>query len=1086
MIKFYDITEDELNGKVYKPGSLYFCHDTLNIYLDSIPEGKRICMTEAMIILDSEDDRINMITMLPYKLYFVKDSGKTYIHNGIQWIDTNPIIQPDWNQNDENASDYIKNRIAYTDIEKKILLPETTIEFTEDINFEYAIETELNLEVGKECTVIWDGTNYTRKVCIFEDSENGDSLVYIGNGSIVGAEDTGEPFIIGLIGGFCAVAYIPQIESSHTFAIESDEEVTHKIDPKYYDRLAWVDNKVVEILPETTITIIDSACDLGVALDLYTANGCTVIWDGVNYVFDKINYEIFADLGVTFAYVGNTMMIPEEASMPIERIDTGEPFIIMALDNLDTSGVFATVADTDELNTHTINVYAHIEDVNKIDPKFYDRLAWEENNIEAVMPEQCLDFVNSELVLDHMINMHAGKKYEVIWDGVSYICEAIFYEDLNVPNVYIGNIGLFIDGYTNTGEPFIIFTSFSEGTSVLLDLSEVPDGDQITTSHTISITLHDNVIHKIDPKFYDRLAWSENIEEEVLPEITVDFSDLEYSLYEFEDKLKIELGKEYIVLWDNKEYICKAYIEKYMNATFTALGNAAIASTSLEDTGEPFIIGSNSNDMAIMTHSEETQVHSISIRCKSEIVHKINPKFYDRLAWSEVTENGALIVSDLTVELNENNSYQYASEECLGLERGKIYTVLWDNVQYTCKAKYAGGVYVYIGNAGLLGGESTGIEPFIIMDSKNDNMTMISDILNMNDQTVERSHIVSIRLEDTETIHKIDPKYYDRIGYIEYGEDREVMAETTITFDENEYALALDMVSFLELGKSFTVNWDGIQYKCICNEFGFEEDVIDFIFIGNIGIMLPEIAAIGEEPFLIITNPNEGGLYVYCLSCGLVNSTIPQHNHNISITLNEEIVHKIDPKYYDPIAYTEYNDYKELLPETVVSGQMEIDKIGFEPNKTYTVTINGESGEIDSVVSTELLGTEHYCIGLTSSIGIIVDVYLINGGEYIGSIISSNIGECTISITQGTKIIHKIDPKYIPDECFGGGVDEEEVKAYVNEALFDAKISGEFDGMDGANGMDGYTPVKGVDYWTEEDKDEIKAYVDEAILGGAW
>ena len=37
-----------------------------------------------------------------------------------------------------------------------------------------------------------------------------------------------------------------------------------------------------------------------------------------------------------------------------------------------------------------------------------------------------------------------------------------------------------------------------------------------------------------------------------------------------------------------------------------------------------------------------------------------------------------------------------------------------------------------------------------------------------------------------------------------------------------------------------------------------------------------------------------------------------------------------------------------------------------------------------------------------------------------------------------------------------------------------------------ASGKDGYTPVKGVDYWTEEDKAEIKSYVDEAILGGAW
>jgi hypothetical protein len=37
-----------------------------------------------------------------------------------------------------------------------------------------------------------------------------------------------------------------------------------------------------------------------------------------------------------------------------------------------------------------------------------------------------------------------------------------------------------------------------------------------------------------------------------------------------------------------------------------------------------------------------------------------------------------------------------------------------------------------------------------------------------------------------------------------------------------------------------------------------------------------------------------------------------------------------------------------------------------------------------------------------------------------------------------------------------------------------------------AGGADGYTPVRGTDYWTEADKAEIKAYVDEAILGGAW
>lgn len=50
----------------------------------------------------------------------------------------------------------------------------------------------------------------------------------------------------------------------------------------------------------------------------------------------------------------------------------------------------------------------------------------------------------------------------------------------------------------------------------------------------------------------------------------------------------------------------------------------------------------------------------------------------------------------------------------------------------------------------------------------------------------------------------------------------------------------------------------------------------------------------------------------------------------------------------------------------------------------------------------------------------------------------------------------------------------------VNDALNQAKASGDF------KGDPGYTPAKGVDYWTDAEKAEIKSYVDTAILGGAW
>ena len=36
-------------------------------------------------------------------------------------------------------------------------------------------------------------------------------------------------------------------------------------------------------------------------------------------------------------------------------------------------------------------------------------------------------------------------------------------------------------------------------------------------------------------------------------------------------------------------------------------------------------------------------------------------------------------------------------------------------------------------------------------------------------------------------------------------------------------------------------------------------------------------------------------------------------------------------------------------------------------------------------------------------------------------------------------------------------------------------------GIDGLNGIDGYTPIKGTDYWTENDKNEIFAEIDNKI-----
>lgn len=70
----------------------------------------------------------------------------------------------------------------------------------------------------------------------------------------------------------------------------------------------------------------------------------------------------------------------------------------------------------------------------------------------------------------------------------------------------------------------------------------------------------------------------------------------------------------------------------------------------------------------------------------------------------------------------------------------------------------------------------------------------------------------------------------------------------------------------------------------------------------------------------------------------------------------------------------------------------------------------------------------------------------------------------------------KEKPTYTAEEV--GAVAKSELAQAIDEALAKAKASGDFDG---APGKDGYTPVKGVDYWTASDKAEIVAEVVSAL-----
>lgn len=142
-------------------------------------------------------------------------------------------VQPDWNQNDSTAADYVKNRPFYTGAPMEtVLVEESTVPFQNNGGV-YMGQPESTFvpTVGDTYKVSWDGTTY-ESTCV-----NFNNLQVIGNLSIMGiGSDTGEPFLISAGNGMGIRIATADTSASHTFSISSTVVPIVKIPPKYIDK----------------------------------------------------------------------------------------------------------------------------------------------------------------------------------------------------------------------------------------------------------------------------------------------------------------------------------------------------------------------------------------------------------------------------------------------------------------------------------------------------------------------------------------------------------------------------------------------------------------------------------------------------------------------------------------------------------------------------------------------------------------------------------------------------------------------------------------------------------------------------------
>ena len=219
------------------------------------------------------------------------------------YVDTKigETASPDWNQNDETAPDYIKNRTHWA--EDPVTVTEVTMEETTFDGFDefgtYQAFGAYNFVNGAECVVTWDGVEYT---CIAEEINlEGGTYITMGNPAILdieeNAEDNGQPFGIVYVHEYGMMILLSNnIEAtSHSMKITSTitTQEIHKLDDKYidaewmakspigYESVPVVDEVTVNANDDGGIAIATIECDISA---IESSDKIYVTLDGIEYV----------------------------------------------------------------------------------------------------------------------------------------------------------------------------------------------------------------------------------------------------------------------------------------------------------------------------------------------------------------------------------------------------------------------------------------------------------------------------------------------------------------------------------------------------------------------------------------------------------------------------------------------------------------------------------------------------------------------------------------------------------------------------------------------------------------------------------
>lgn len=211
-------------------------------------------------------------------------------------------VQPDWNQNDPTAADYVKGRTHYVGEMESEVLASTTVTFTEEslapnesgvVNglYDPLGAGAVSFVGGNKYRVVWDGKPY-------DVALSGSGWQSFGNAALYNSssEDTGEPFYFDyqMQNHY---SWIATSAGEHTVAVYILEQGVKTIDPKFLPKDSILPSNVNESLN------IQNAMPYEIARYRYNGE-----WDGDAYWQEKTHYSSFWDL---FSWDGDSTGLTE-------------------------------------------------------------------------------------------------------------------------------------------------------------------------------------------------------------------------------------------------------------------------------------------------------------------------------------------------------------------------------------------------------------------------------------------------------------------------------------------------------------------------------------------------------------------------------------------------------------------------------------------------------------------------------------------------------------------------------------------------------------------------------------------------------